>query len=113
MHTMNHFATAIHHHSSSTLKELRNRRIIPVWSLLCLIRVDVGLHFLKFILENLFFTFLCFFWVILFSLYKNTPYKYCTKLFIKIRLCKKHAFREVLNFSKKIIYEEKCETIKK
>ena len=36
------------------LKELRNRilRIILVWSLFYLIRVYLGLHFLKFILEN-------------------------------------------------------------
>ena len=47
---------------SCSLKELRNGilRIIPVWSLFCLIRVYVALHFLQFILENLFFVFLYF-----------------------------------------------------
>ena len=36
------------------LKELRNRiiRNILVWSLLCLIRLYAGLHFLRFLLEN-------------------------------------------------------------
>ena len=84
------------------LKELRNRTlsIILVWSLFFLIRVYVGLHFLQFLLKNQFFVFLCFwrfvffcesdvlnqnikmsyhaseFNVILFSLYKNSAYKY-------------------------------------
>ena len=36
------------------LKELRNRtlRVIVVWSLICLLRVYVGLHFLPILLEN-------------------------------------------------------------
>ena len=36
------------------LKELRNRilRAIYVWSLFCLIRLYVGLYFLRFLLEN-------------------------------------------------------------
>ena len=36
------------------LKELRNRiiRSILVWSLFCLIRLYVGMHFLRFLLEN-------------------------------------------------------------
>ena len=80
------------------LNELRNHilRIILVWSLFCLMQVYVGLHFLQFLLENDFFVFLwfllcflfwikCFesrhrnmFWcyVILFSLYKNSPSGY-------------------------------------
>ena len=34
-----------------------------VWSLFCLIRLYVGLHFLQFLLENKFFVFLCFLWI--------------------------------------------------
>ena len=36
------------------LKELRNRilRVIVVWSLICLLPVYVGLHFLPILLEN-------------------------------------------------------------
>ena len=34
-----------------------------------------------------------------------------TKLFIKILLCEKHAFREVLSVSKKIIFRE-CKKMK-
>ena len=46
------------------LKELRNLifRIILVWSLFCLIRICVGLHFLQFLLEN--FSFLSVFSVL-------------------------------------------------
>ena len=57
-------------HSKLYLKELRNciLRIILVWSLFCLMRIYVGLHFLQFLLENYFFVLLCFvlfflFWI--------------------------------------------------
>ena len=46
---------------------------------------------------------------ILFSLYKNSPYKYQT--IYEIILCRIHG--EVLSFSKKMIYKEKCGTATK
>ena len=55
--------------SDICLKELLNctLRIILVWSLFCLIRVYVGLHFLQFFSKTSFLFFLCFlcflFWV--------------------------------------------------
>ena len=107
-------------------------------SLFCLIRVYIGLHFLQFFLVNWFFIFLCFLCFLLnqmflikilkyvLSLLKKVlvAMKFCsqlikshlinTKLFIRILLCKRHAFREVWNSQKikeckkryhKIIYE--------
>ena len=81
-----------------------------MWSLFCVIRVYLGLHFLKFILENLPFVFLCFLYSLFGSNVLNQDIKTCdtikrsscyvicfhfikthrvnTKLFIKILLCK-------------------------
>ena len=74
------------------LKELRNRilRTILVWSLLCLIRLCVGLHFLRFLSEIYVFVFLYFLWIkslkyassdyviltssFVLTLYKNPPF---------------------------------------
>ena len=101
------------------LKELRNRVLlnILVWSLFCLIRVSVGLHFLQFHLENWFFVFLCFVFLFCFeSNVLNQDIKICynTIQFCHVlcllcnfarTLCimQKQAF--ILSYSKKLIYK--------
>ena len=119
----------------SSLKELQNPVLsfILVWSLFCLIRLYVGLHFLQFPWKTSFSSFyaFCVFcfesnllnqdikiyvlscYVILLcnfvlTLYKNSPLINNTKLLIKILLLQKHAFREILSFSKKQSKIKEC-----
>ena len=119
----------------SSLKELQNPVLsfILVWSLFCLIRLYVGLHFLQFPWKTSFSSFyaFCVFcfesnllnqdikiyvlscYVILLCnfvliLYKNSPLINNTKLLIKILLLQKHAFREILSFSKKQSKIKEC-----
>ena len=107
-----------------TLNELQNCILdtILVWSLFLLIRLYMGLHFLQFLLENLFFVFLFFLWInrlkyasscnfilicnFVLTLYRNSLF-INNKLFLKIIKYYVNAFKDIWVFENKLIYKEK------
>ena len=101
----------------TTLKELKNCILCTIlaWSLFCLIWLYVGLHFLRFLLENQFFVFLYFFQSrhqnmghmissFVLTLYKNLPFTN-NKLFTKVlQYYEKACFQRCSKFfNKKLI----------